>query len=213
VDERTDVFGLGSVLYEILTGLAPYEGEPSYSVVERAKRAKIVPPRERTPARPIRPDLDALCMRALARKREDRFDSAIEFKRALRKAMLHGSWFETRSYPAGATIVKQGDPSNEAFLIERGTCEVTLFDGINEHSVRQLEPGDVFGETGLFAGGERSATVRAKEAVELQCIDEQSLRWAFSENNPLGLLTKALANRFLTRERELMTVKRDETSD
>lgn len=206
IDERTDVFGLGAVLYEVLTGVAPYGDESPHSVIERAIAGDIVRPRLRAPERAIRPDLDTICMKALSVKRAERFQSAAEFRRGLREAILHGSWFETRVLPAGQVIVAQGEPSREAFLIERGTVEVSMHDGNGEHVIRRLGPGEVFGEAGLFTGQPRSATVRAIDDVELQCIDEQSLKWAFAEGSPLGILTRALADRFLSREKELMAV-------
>jgi len=204
VDERTDVFGLGGILYEILTGEPPYTGYQSELVIAKAAQRELVPPRSRAPERPIRPDLERLCMKAMAPSREERFSSAAEFADELRKAMVGGSWFALRHYEPGAVIVVQGEASFEAFLIERGRCEVTQLQSSGESKLlRELGPGDVFGETGIFTGSPRSATVRALTDVDLQCIDQDSLKWATNPGSPLELMVRTLAHRFLDREREL----------
>jgi serine/threonine-protein kinase len=204
VDERTDVFGLGGILYEILTGQQPYQGHQSDLVIAKAARRELVPPRKRTPERPIRPDLERLCMRAMSANKEERLSSAAEFSDELKSAMQGGSWFALRHYEAGAVIVVQGEPSDEAFLIERGACEVTQLQPSGETRVlRALTAGEVFGETGIFTGSPRSATVRAVTAVDVQCIDQDSLKWATNPGSPLELMVRSLAQRFLEREREL----------
>lgn len=207
IDERTDVFGLGAILYQILTGVSVYEGASVAAILEKATRVEIIPPRKRCPSRPIRPDLDALCMRALARHPEDRFQTAGRFVEALRTTMMSGSWFELRTYRPGDVIVRQGDPSNEAFLIERGECEVTqMGPGGEESFLRVLRPGDAFGETGVFVDSPRTASVIAIGDVQVQCIDRQSLKWTIAGGGPLGVLVQALANRFIEREQELYSL-------
>lgn len=207
IDARTDVFGLGAILYQILAGVSPYEGAQVPAILEKATRAEITAPRKRSLRRPVRPDLDALCMKALARNPEERFQSAAQFVEALRTAMVSGSWFGLRTYQTGDVIVAQGEPSNEAFLIERGKCEVTQQTPSGESVfVRVLGPGDAFGETGVFTDSPRTASVVALDRVQVQCIDRQSLQWAMDEGGPLGVLVRALANRFVERERELYSL-------
>ena len=76
--EARDVFALGVVLYELLTGLRPFDDESAvssyYDILGRAP----TPPSKRRPDRPIGDDLDRIVLRALAAKREERFPSADE---------------------------------------------------------------------------------------------------------------------------------------
>ncbi|MEZ6187315.1 MAG: protein kinase [Planctomycetota bacterium] len=80
VGPRTDVYGLGAVLYACLTGRAPVEGGTLSELLIRAED----PP---TPPRALRPEVpewvDALCLRCLARDPEARFASAEAVARAL----------------------------------------------------------------------------------------------------------------------------------
>lgn len=67
------------------------------------------------------------------------------------------------SLAAGTTIVAQGEPADDAYVIAVGEAEV-LGDGV---AVRQMGPGDTVGEIALLGDGVRTATVRATSDVEL----------------------------------------------
>jgi tetratricopeptide (TPR) repeat protein len=71
VDERADVFALGAVLVEVLTGLPPIEGESYLSAITATIEGQVVLPRARRPDTP--PELEAIARRALAPRREDRY--------------------------------------------------------------------------------------------------------------------------------------------
>jgi len=75
----TDIFGIGAIFYEILTGRAPFSGGGTVQVLRLARQATIAPPREFWPEVP--PALEAMCLKALSRKPADRYASATEFAR------------------------------------------------------------------------------------------------------------------------------------
>lgn len=70
VDRRADVFSLGAVLHELLTGQRLFHGPSDLAVLERVRRAEVRPPSERNPAVP--PALDEVVLRALSRQPEGR---------------------------------------------------------------------------------------------------------------------------------------------
>jgi len=74
VDQRTDVYLLGATLYEVLTARPPRSGISALELIELAQRAPPPPPRsvDRRVPRP----LEAICQRAMALEREDRYASA-----------------------------------------------------------------------------------------------------------------------------------------
>lgn len=72
----TDVWALGAILYEVLTGRRTYEGRSPLAVLMATLQQDVVPPRRRTPERDIPPDLEEICLRALARDAADRYPSA-----------------------------------------------------------------------------------------------------------------------------------------
>jgi serine/threonine-protein kinase len=83
IDHRTDVFGLGAILYEVLTGAPPYPEESYAHALERAQRCEVVPPRERARQRDVPAPLEAICLKAMACRRDERFADAREFHDAL----------------------------------------------------------------------------------------------------------------------------------
>lgn len=74
LDQRSDVYGLGAVLYEILTGQPPFAGQTSLAVIQQVVQDPPVPPRQRVAATP-RP-LEAVCLKALEKKPANRYQSA-----------------------------------------------------------------------------------------------------------------------------------------
>jgi serine/threonine-protein kinase len=81
VDRRSDVFALGAVLHELLTGERLFTGATELAVMERVRAADVRPPSERNPEVPRA--LDAVVLRALAREPEDRYAWASELRDAL----------------------------------------------------------------------------------------------------------------------------------
>lgn len=98
VDHRSDIYSLGIVVYETITGKVPFAGADIYNVM--TMHVKDPPPRLKT----VRPDLDlpphleAVLDRALAKYPEDRFQSAMEF---------YDAFAGTAISPAGKTAQAQ----------------------------------------------------------------------------------------------------------
>src|SRR5262249_42515922 len=82
IGPRTDVFGLGAVLYTLLTGQAPYRGSDMTDVWEQAKRGRVQPPRQLNPGVPRA--LGRICVKALATEPAQRYASVAELERSLR---------------------------------------------------------------------------------------------------------------------------------
>jgi len=81
IDRRTDVYGLGAVLFEILTGRPPFAGRDTQDVLARVIDGAT--PRARDSAAAVPPALDAVCARAMARDREARYATATDLARDL----------------------------------------------------------------------------------------------------------------------------------
>jgi tetratricopeptide (TPR) repeat protein/tRNA A-37 threonylcarbamoyl transferase component Bud32 len=75
IGPASDVYGLGATLYTILTGKPPFEGEEG-AVLKASERMTPVPPRRAN--RSVPPPLEAVCLRAMAPRPQDRFASAAD---------------------------------------------------------------------------------------------------------------------------------------
>lgn len=82
VDHRVDIFSLGTVLYELLTGVQVFRDEGDFATMEKVRRAEAPPPSTHVPA--VDPLLDGILARALAREAMDRYDTADAMAAALR---------------------------------------------------------------------------------------------------------------------------------
>ncbi|WP_269928586.1 Stk1 family PASTA domain-containing Ser/Thr kinase [Kocuria massiliensis] len=87
VDERSDLYAVGCLLYQMLAGRPPFDGESSVDIVGKHLRQTPAPPSEYR--QEISPALDALVLKALEKNRADRFQSAEDFAFALDNAS-HG---------------------------------------------------------------------------------------------------------------------------
>ena len=93
VDELTDGFALGGILYAILTGLAPHQTaietasshEQRTDIMSTIVSGRITPPREVVPSVP--PELNAVCMKALSAKRYLRYESAEALSEEIQRFM------------------------------------------------------------------------------------------------------------------------------
>jgi WD40 repeat protein len=104
VDARADVYALGAMLYEVLTGRAPVGGESAQQIIDRVLAGPPEPLRKMAPGVPA--DLDAIVGKAMARAPADRYATARELAADLKRfqtgqlvtAQVYGRWSLTRRW-------------------------------------------------------------------------------------------------------------------
>jgi serine/threonine protein kinase len=81
IDPRSDVFGMGAVLYFLLTGRPPHQGRSVTETLASAREGRIVPPRQLSPKLPR--GLESICLKAMATAPQNRYATARGFGEAL----------------------------------------------------------------------------------------------------------------------------------
>ncbi len=119
VDHRADIFSLGTVLYEALTGVHVFQGDGDFDTMEKARRAEAPPPS--THNRDIDPGLDRLVQRAMAREARDRYPTADQLLEDLDGWLAHRGgrvegalWRDFLATEFGARIKKMGADIEQA---------------------------------------------------------------------------------------------------
>ncbi|HEX3147919.1 MAG TPA: protein kinase [Gemmataceae bacterium] len=89
IDGRTDIYSLGVVLYEMLTGRVPFQSADYLEVFRKVRDDEPQPPRQLV--REIPPDLERSCLKAMAKRQQDRFTTAGDFADNLRRILAAAS--------------------------------------------------------------------------------------------------------------------------
>ncbi|MGE3853193.1 MAG: tetratricopeptide repeat protein, partial [Planctomycetota bacterium] len=84
VDERSDIFSLGAILYQMLTLEAPYAAQNVEGTLRKAAMWELVAPRRRAPRRQIPKEVDAIVMKAMAQDPRDRYHDVAALQADLR---------------------------------------------------------------------------------------------------------------------------------
>jgi eukaryotic-like serine/threonine-protein kinase len=197
MDERSDVFGLGAILYEIVSGKLPYgEARDVESVLRRAEAGQVVPIDVACLGIGVSKRIRSIVERAVSPDPRDRYASVVELQADVRSFLRGGLHLPRKVFPPGSVIIREGDVGDAAYMIVSGRCQVTRRVGEQEEPITTMGAGDVFGEMALLLAEPRAATVVAEDNVTVLLLDQRTLSAGLGADGWTGALVRALAQRF-----------------
>ena len=142
VDSRTDLYSMGVLLFEMLAGRPPFKGDTAVSVAYQHVSEQVSLPSEHNPE--ISPELDQVVLNALAKDREERFQTAEEFREHL-MAAVRGESLPKTGFTPKTTV---------APLQEASPTEV----------IGSIDPEDFFKEIGVeYTIGEPTTSIKLRD--------------------------------------------------
>jgi len=178
VDRRADIFGMGAMLWEALTGKRLWQGVPDTKVINTVLNDGV--PAPSTERDGIHPELEAICMKALARERNDRYESAGQMQAELERV--------ADSLGLRASHKDIGRIVQDLFGEERGKVRQAIEAKLSSQEPAIFElPVDEAGME-LLTGQARSGTPSALGVTQLEPRNRLGLWVAF-----LGLLLACAA--------------------
>jgi serine/threonine-protein kinase len=196
VDERSDVFGMGALLFELLSGTSPFGEGSADAIMQRSAQGKIISIDQACSRVGVSRRIRAIAERAVQPDPAHRFQSITELRDAMR-AFLHGGLHLPRkSFKAGELIVREGEKGDAAYMIVAGKCRAYRNSPEGEETLSVMEPGDAFGEMALILFEPRAATVVAIDDVTVLVLDQATMNEGLGLSGWTGALVRALAQRF-----------------
>jgi serine/threonine-protein kinase len=142
VDSRTDLYSMGVLLFEMLAGRPPFKGDTAVSVAYQHVSEQVSLPSAHNPE--ITPELDQVVLNALAKDREERFQTAEEFREHL-MAAIRGEALPKTGFAPKTTVA----PVQEASPTE---------------VIGSVDPEDFFKEIGVeYTTGEPTTSIKLRE--------------------------------------------------
>jgi tetratricopeptide (TPR) repeat protein/predicted Ser/Thr protein kinase len=179
IDKQSDVYSLGAVLYEALTGKPPFKGANPIETMSMVVNDEATPPTQLTPAVPK--DLETVVLKALEKEKERRYPSARALAEDLER-FLGGGEIRARRAGAGARVAKQirrrwvPVAAGAAALLAAALAAILIASAGGGKDRAQAQKLLSEGDRLLEAGDPRSALIKFEAAANLDSANPAALQ-------------------------------------
>jgi serine/threonine-protein kinase len=191
----SDIFSIGVVIYELLTGQKPFAAPIVEEIIEHVRN--LVPPavHELNPDIPLR--LSGIIQRMMQKAPGDRHQSAHEVLNDIQAAQTSGQAFPVWEIPAGQVIFNEGDPGDFTIRIKSGRIEISKQNQGARKVLAELGPGETIGELSVFSNIPRTATAITLEDTVVYLMRSKEVNAELDKLSPwVSQMISALSNRF-----------------
>ncbi len=182
IDGRTDIYSLGVMLYEMLCGLLPFRAHEARELLRQVRHDEPQPPRQLI--RELPPELERVCLQALAKRMQDRQSSAADFADDLRKVLLTAtdagspstlaiSLTETDSHHPPLSQPPLSQPTSVRSAVSSTSSSGRLFREAERRQVTVLVCGcDLFTSEEFLEGIEPEEQAEVLRSLQQSCEQE-----------------------------------------
>jgi serine/threonine protein kinase len=209
----SDIFSLGVILYQMMTGYVPFGGDTAEKLVSQIRSSMPPALHEVNPEIPW--NLAQICARMLEKDPFQRYHSFHEVLRDIDKFQNSGQAFSTAKYNAGDIIFHEGDPGEYAFTVLSGRVEVTKNIDGKQTVLAILGKDQIVGELAIFAGQPRTATVHALDPnTVIRVMERNDVTVELQKLSPwVGKMIVGLSERFIHLNDLIVEINRKITPD
>ena len=208
IDERVDIFAVGALLYFALSLRPPFQAASAIDSLALAVRGCPTPLQE-VASGSVPPELCRIVNKAMAPDPAQRYSSVAELRADLTRFMRGGEGFPQRRVAAGEHILREGEPGDAAYVLLSGRALVYKTLRGKRKILREVAPGEVFGEMAILTPSARTASVEAIEECLLTVVSRDIFEREVDAMKPwMGAFARTLAARFRELEEKTLGTAR-----